>query len=163
MIITLYVNKDDNRKLNKILTSDYTISNVSVYSECSIVKPILKLRFFTEITNYNYVYIPDFNRYYFISDIVLSKGETAFLYLKCDVLMSNRNDILNTRQTIIRYNDITNDYVRNTVVTDTLLPVTKDLVNYGLVLFRGGSWNRFYHDSWNSEYCYVLQTVGGGD
>lgn len=162
MTVTLYVNNDDNRKLNKNLSNAFTISNVNVYDNCSVIYPLLKLAYFTNISNYNYVYIPDFNRYYFIDDIILMQGQTAIIKCSVDVLMSFKSEISSSYQTITRYNDIKNINVSQSNVIDNLLPVSKNLQMMGAVLFRGSGWERFYHNNWSSEYSYILQTVGGG-
>lgn len=161
MNITLYVNSDDNRKLNKNLTSAYDVSAV-IYDDCSIIRPVLKIKYFAGLASYNYLYIADYNRYYFINDITLSPANIAFIKCSCDVLMSFKNEILSTYQTITRYNDIQNVNVKNTDVTDTLLPVTKNYAISDLILFRNSAWDRFYNSGFDKDFCYILQTVGGG-
>ena len=162
MTITLYVNNDDKRKLNKNLAGGLTIANANVYNDCSVMYPALKIAYFNNITNYNYIYIPDFNRYYYITDIVLRPGQTAIIKCSVDVLMSFKNEILLSYQTITRYNDSENINVSQSEVVDNLLPISKNLQFMGAIQFRSSGWERFYHNAWNSDYSYLLQTVGGG-
>lgn len=162
MTITLYVNNDDDRKLNKNLAGGLTIANANVYGDCSVMYPMLKLAYFTNISNYNYCYISEFGRYYYINDVVLMPGQIAIIKCSVDVLMSFKSEILSSYQTITRYNDAENANVSKSEVVDNLLPVSKNLQFMGAIQFRGSAWERFYHNAWSSDYSYLLQTVGGG-
>lgn len=61
------------------------------------------------IISANYVYIPDFNRYYFIEDIVSIRNNLWRINMHVDVLMSYKNAILNTSAFISRNENIYND------------------------------------------------------
>lgn len=71
---------------------------------CSILSPFLRLERSPEVLNiweYNYCYIPDFGRYYFITDWVT----TATMWeasLSCDVLGSYKNAIGNSNLYVMR-------------------------------------------------------------
>lgn len=82
----------------------------------SIISPIIQLSKASNPTNFNYAYIPDWNRYYFISDITYGIG-LWILSLRVDVLASFKDDILATSQYILRN---ANSY--NTNIMDTLYP-----------------------------------------
>lgn len=62
---------------------------------------------------YNYAYIPDFNRYYFIDDVSWSQGIWS-LSMHVDVLGTFRSDILNSTQYVIRSASRSNPYIPDT-------------------------------------------------
>ena len=160
MNITLYVNNSEKNKIGKNLTNDFSLSG-TLRDTTNIINPVILLEL-NEIGNYNYCYITEFGRYYYIIDIVLMPGQIAILKCSVDVLMSFKNEILSSYQTITRYNDSENINVSQSEVVDSLLPVSKNLQFMGAIQFRGSGWERFYHNNWSSEYSYILQTVGGG-
>ena len=96
----------------------------------SIISPIIQLSKASNPTNFNYAYIPDWNRYYFISDITYGIG-LWILSLRVDVLASFKDDILATSQYILRN---ANNY--NDDILDTLYP-TKAGANYNIATAGG--------------------------
>ena len=69
---------------------------------------------YDDLINFNYMYIDKFKRYYFIEDVEVFPNKIYKLALKCDVLMSFKDDILNSYGNITsqtNYNDYYNfDY-----------------------------------------------------
>lgn len=102
MNIKLYVTKSDKKVLNKSLDNELSIDG-GLTNECSIINPTIKLGFNADILSKNYVYVPDFGRYYFITDTVID-GKTILLTLHVDVLMSFKNDIKQSTAHITRSN-----------------------------------------------------------
>ena len=77
------------------------------------------------INNYvlssNYVYIPDFNRYYFINDITSVRQNLWRLTLHVDVLMSYKKEIGNTKAFVSR-----NEFDFNPDIDDNLISYKYD-------------------------------------
>lgn len=73
---------------------------------------------------YNYVYIPEFKRYYFVTNYIYS-GALLEYHLEIDVLASYRDDIRNSSQYVLRS---AADYDGN--VLDTKYPAKSDPVSY---------------------------------
>ena len=69
MEVNLYENTSENYRLNKDITLKITESCV-LKDDCSVENPVIVLKTGTNISGYNYMYIPDFGRYYYIGDIV---------------------------------------------------------------------------------------------
>jgi hypothetical protein len=93
MVIELYVCVDERNKLFKTLT-DNVIFSGSLRGESSVVNP----SFIVETDNpsqYNYCFIPDFNRYYFISNITNIRTNLWRIDCNVDVLMSFQTQIAN--------------------------------------------------------------------
>ena len=94
MNITFYKNSSEKEKIGKSLSSGLTLSG-NLRDECSITSPSILVEA-TSLVDYNYCYIPEFNCYYFISDIVSVRNNLWRVSLKCDVLESFKSDILNS-------------------------------------------------------------------
>ena len=76
----------------------------SMKTVSSVITPIIEItdpKLGNDIPLYNYAYIQDFARYYFIEDIRYDLGVWT-LWLRCDVLATYQQDILNSRQYILR-------------------------------------------------------------
>lgn len=99
MDVYIYNNNDDNRVLNKTL---YVQRNViaDIKGTCSITSPTLILSY--QGVDFNYIYVPAWSRYYFVTDITVTTGGRVEVRCKVDVLMSYRGGILNTSAHIIR-------------------------------------------------------------
>lgn len=93
MEIQLLINNSERQAINKSLSSGVTLLG-SLRNESSIINPIILI----EIDNpsgYNYMYIPEFGRYYFITDAVSVRTGLWRISGAVDVLMSFASDILN--------------------------------------------------------------------
>lgn len=94
MQIEFYKNSSEKNKIGKSLSSKLTLSG-NLRDECSITSPSILVEA-TSLVDYNYCYIPEFKRYYFISDITSVRNNLWRVSLKCDVLESFKSDILNS-------------------------------------------------------------------
>ena len=114
---------DDNRKVSKNYTVNISNVGCDIYDSCDLYNPTLIVKSNSVISS-NYLYIPNFNRYYFITDKNLDKAGITVINCECDVLMSFKNDILNSTQLVIRSADTSNEKVKNSKITDTLRPIS---------------------------------------
>ena len=94
MQIEFYKNSSEKNKIGKSLSNKLTLSG-NLRDECSITSPSILVEA-TSLVDYNYCYIPEFKRYYFISDITSVRNNLWRVSLKCDVLESFKSDILNS-------------------------------------------------------------------
>ena len=93
MDVIFYYNMSDDRMINKSLATGYTFQGV-LRDECSIMSPTI--RFENDgVLRYNYAYIPEFQRYYSITDKTSYRDGIWDVSFEVDVLMSFRNDINN--------------------------------------------------------------------
>lgn len=92
MIITLYKNSSNNKTINKILSADKNIEGI-LRNDTNIEYPSLILKGI--YTEFNYCYIPIFQRYYFIENIIIH-GNTTIIECSIDVLTTYKEDILNS-------------------------------------------------------------------
>ena len=119
MNIRLCQNTSPSIMLSKTLTEGTTYSGQTRH-ESSIVDPVIEF----EATNlsedmYNYMYIPQFNRYYFIYELITVQANVWQVTGHVDVLMSFASDILASTQLIGRQ-----EKKRNNYLVDTKLPIT---------------------------------------
>ena len=87
MTMDLYSYTGDRRQLNKYITSIASVTILSITDTTNILRPTIIIN--TRAFNFNYVYIADFGRYYYVDNIQLLAGERIALQLSCDVLMSH--------------------------------------------------------------------------
>lgn len=112
MLAKAYNTNSSSNTLNKelVLVSDIEIK---FKKEVNRYNPTIMLKY-DDIIDFNYMYIPKLNRYYFVEDIEIYPNKIFTLTLKCDVLMSFKDDILNSEGNITsqtNYNDYYNfDY-----------------------------------------------------
>ena len=106
MNITLYKTKSANNVINKKLISEKNLGNSCVLGDnTSVTSPTVIIGGVSSldtISDYNYAYIAQCHRYYYINDIIALSGGRAKLLLSVDVLMSYKTDILNSTQLVIR-------------------------------------------------------------
>ena len=89
---------DNPLKLNKSL-------GVSLEKEIKLLKVTSYLTLDFILANYeneNYVYIPDFGRYYFVTDIEIKNNGLFRISLKEDVLMSYKDILTNNENHVIK-------------------------------------------------------------
>lgn len=109
MDIQLYHNNSENNVINKSITGISTPSCV-VKKPCSEINPVIILHSFENMSYCNYAYIEEFNRYYFIDDIIPLTGSEVQLNLRVDVLESFKDSILGLNAIIEKQENIGNKY-----------------------------------------------------
>lgn len=113
MKATLYRITTPREYLNKIedFNESLEINVLEPYDNIDILNPELIIDYKPGIIEYNYCYIPDFKRYYFVNNITLQPGKRAILSCHVDVLMTYQIQILNSYATVIRNEDIGPNYI----------------------------------------------------
>lgn len=125
MNITLYNTSDPPNKVNKTLKNSKQLTRVLFKEDgyLDITNPTLLIQISDAIVNYamyNYCYIPDLGRYYYITSI-RSRGTLVEMECKCDVLKSFKNDIIGSVQYVSRTE---NESISNRYLVDTALPIS---------------------------------------
>lgn len=98
----------------------------------SIINPVLIFERANVGHSYNYVYIADFGRYYFVDDIVYD-GARIFYYCSVDVLASYKSTIGGASAYVLR-----SAYTYNEYVIDQFYPATTHIRQYSE--FLGTPW-----------------------
>jgi hypothetical protein len=91
MEIKLFKTLSPRKKLVKELTDGITLTG-TLRGQSSVMSPSLQIQDIAVI-GYNYCYIPDFGRYYYINDINALRANLFELSLGIDVLMTYASEI----------------------------------------------------------------------
>ena len=92
MNILLYKTTNANNDLNKTISNKVELVG-ALRDASSIIAPSILIQ--SNPIGYNYAYIPEFGRYYYIKNITAFRKGAYIIDLKCDVLMSFKEEILN--------------------------------------------------------------------
>ena len=172
MKLTLYNNFSENNKLDKTISKIVELEG-SLLDSTSIINPIITIFFKPEdyecyvvddnkiyitfnglkitwdsfiydyVLSANYAKIDEFNRYYFISDIVSVRTNLWRLSLNCDVLMSYKKPLLELNALIARneftYNDLIEDNLVNFKYDKNV--IEEEIVNDSTLLYKNSNFN----------------------
>ena len=117
-VCKFYRNSSDRNRVDKTnyLSLVYT-TKVIFKSATSITYPEIILEY-NSFPNFNYVYIEELNRYYFINSITSVRNNLWKISLAIDVLMSYKNGIKSLRAFVDR-----NEFDYNNSIIDTKLVI----------------------------------------
>ena len=90
--ISLFKTGSENSRVVKTLTDEKQLSG-ELRNQTSVLNPSIRIESADNISIYNYAYIPEFGRYYYITDIVSVRTNCWTVSLRCDVLMSYKDEI----------------------------------------------------------------------
>lgn len=108
--IQLYKYDGMNNTVNKKLGS-FISMNGDFRGVFNTFRPSITIRV-KEVPTYNYCFIPDLNRYYFIDNVTFLGNSAYELSLKVDVLKSNESIILNAKAKSV-INDDADPFISN--------------------------------------------------
>lgn len=145
LTVTLYNSSSPVEKIGKTLTSGGTYS-CSLKDTTSILNPVLIIRTSDPVYNYNYLYIQEFGRYYFINDIKSVNNNVWEISAHVDVLETYKTAILANSAVIRRQ---TNKY--NTYLND---PEWKTYAYEQIAAFK------FPNTPFSKDLKYILTVAG---
>ena len=90
--ISLFKTASENNRVVKTLTDEKQLSG-ELRNQTSVLNPSIRIESADNISAYNYAYISEFGRYYYITDIVSVRTNCWIISLRCDVLMSYKDEI----------------------------------------------------------------------
>lgn len=93
MIINIYNTADDKRVIDKTLTLIMENASCQLVEGCSALDPVVKLSMNAAVYTANYMYIPYFGRYYFITNIEVIEGNVLRVTGHVDVLKTYSSQI----------------------------------------------------------------------
>ena len=153
MEIKLYKCADDRRVLTKTLSGAVTKTCVIKDDNISILSPRVQIAQFNTFKSYNYAYIPDYGRYYYIDDIAVDLGGLLTLSLSVDVLQTYAADIRATKALIYRQSQHINPLIADSLIQSQVNEVTATRA------FSGGELSNQLPANANN---FVLTTYKGG-
>lgn len=147
MDIVLYVNSSEKQAINKTISSGETLTG-ALRDESSVINPSFLIQH-TNPSGYNYCYISEFGRYYFITDIVSVRTDLWRINCTVDVLMSFKTQILNLDVTVsdVSSGEFPDETYMNGEQWQTTVKTKTDIVTFSNGLLDSGE--------------YILITSGG--
>ena len=148
MEVILYRNSSENNVIGKSLAQIKSVE-ANLKNDVSIINPTLVLNYTANILNANYCFIPKFNRYYFIDEIVPITGDRSIVKCRVDVLESFKEDIKSL-----------------TVILDKTQSIYKSnkYLDDGSFVVENKDFNTIYNftNGFNDEGTFILICAGGG-
>lgn len=159
VLVNLYTITDDKRVIDKTLTLLYSV-NAALITPTSVLTPQLRVAWSSSLPTANYIYIQDFDRYYYITDITADTGGAAIISCKVDVLMSYNAAIKSLPAVVVRSTSSTNTgSQKSTWIPDPQLPMTTGRTIKAVVL-EGSDLNIDTATMLSTNF--VLNVAGGG-
>lgn len=115
MVVNFYQNKSAVNVLSKTIVQTAT-GQCDIKNDCDIYNPTI-IAYDLPVLTSNYMYIPDFSRYYFIENITTLNEKTLAISGAVDVLMSFKTDILNGTGIIERNEKNFTKYIQDSKYT----------------------------------------------
>lgn len=145
-----YSSSAEKNKLDKtVYLSEEQEVDILLKENCGMLTPTLIIA--ANIVNKNYVYIPLFTRYYFITNITRLDNNRVEIICKCDVLMSFKEDILKLKVIATRSTDKYNAFLKDSSVA---------LQNDNFMITKKISNNLFKSNLLNvNDYTYALTVI----
>lgn len=144
-----------NKRTNstKVPTGSGSTYNCTLKDDTSILEPVIRLQTSNNVKSYNYAYIADFGRYYFVTDIVSSKGFWE-ISLKVDTLASYKTGIGSMTPYVLRAASESDEYI-----IDDMYPADSYITTFisnpisGINLYQ-------YPLSLRNGYSYIVGIIG---
>ena len=146
-VITTFNNKSPRHVVNKNL-SVVEVTNCDNYSDINLKRPMVILAGI-QSKNANYAYIPEFGRYYFVTDKTITNDGRLILELDSDPLSSFWGDIAKSPCVANRSSSNYDPYIHDDLIT------IRDKTNYSVRALSGS----FAPTTAGSNH-YVI-TIGG--
>lgn len=156
MTINLYSTGDNPKTVTKTLTAISSVQGRAA-QPCNILHPELILSGDSTVNaiNANYVYVPDFGRYYFVKDHTTDTAARIILSCEVDPLMSWAAGIKASKQLVTRSESV--GMPTYTPDDQYLLKPNKDIK---VIAFEGGYFN--LENATQISYNFLLNVAGGG-
>lgn len=111
MVIKLYQTASDPKTVNKVLANELALNGAVSRNPVDVINPVIEYEGTNEtIAGYNYAYIEDYARYYFLEPQNDSYSLNT-LRLRCDVLMTAATWLRQRYATITRNERLYNSYL----------------------------------------------------
>lgn len=111
MTITLYNNTSDNIRLSKTLTQITQLTG-TLRANCDVLNPVILFEGEFNV-NCNYLHIPDFGRYYYVTDITVINSNMYQVTAHVDVLQTYAAQIKTCTGIIARQENSYNRYLND--------------------------------------------------
>lgn len=110
--VQLMNNSSPVEKIGKTLSAGNTYS-CALKDDTSVLDPAIIIQTSDNIYTFNYMYISDFGRYYFINDILSLNNNRWMIKAHVDVLETYKDNILSNQAVIKRQTELYNTYLND--------------------------------------------------
>lgn len=145
MKLILYNNKSPKNKIGKILTNPYNLTG-TLRAETSTTNLQILIEAI-DLNPYNYLYISEFNRYYFITDVISVRTGLWLVNASIDVLESFKSEILSLNVILDATENTGAKEYKSGDCWDVLVKEKTDIVSFSNGLLNTGE--------------FILITAGG--
>jgi len=141
-------------RVKDVTKSPYAVKSGIQYTfvDTNKLHPVLEINEIDEgianFTNYNYVYIEETHRYYWVTDIRYVRKGYVHIFLQCDVLYSWAGHIYAQEPIVLRQENVFNMYLNDGDLRAYQNPILKI--------------QEFPNEFSRSDNCYILITNGKG-
>ena len=142
--VDLMKNSSPVEKIGKTLSSGGSYQ-CALKDNTSIIKPVIIIKTSDPVYTYNYMYISDFDRYYFIDDIISLNNNMWEVHAHVDVLETYKTQILSNSAVIKRQQNKFNTYLND--------PEWKVYANENVVAYK-------FTSPFNKTLTFLLETAG---
>lgn len=154
-LIQLYQNNTEPNRVNK---RNYIkpIKNVRgiIRDQGSLSKLTITLQYKDEI-NFNYVRIPNLNRYYFVDDIRFISNDMYEIDLRCDVLMTYNRALRNCYAYVDR-----NEYNYDPYIPDKRITIKQGVDIEDIAIPNSVFWEEYYSiDDLGEKWIYPIDPM----
>lgn len=146
MTVILYTTNSEKNALSKTLGNAKTFTG-TLKKETSVTSPEIMLESDTNLSGYNYAYISEFGRYYFIKDIRSYRDNLWVVSMRVDVLMSFSNSIKSSKGILTNTQTTEKDFYLSDDSWVTLVKDKTDIISFSTGFLDSGE--------------YILITAGG--
>ena len=152
MDVKLYTTSSPTIKVDKTITEELVLTDTTFYDESALnlCEPSVLIQGIASpdvVSCFNYMYIPQLKRYYYITNIDYLRGHRVAIKGRVDVLKTYASDIKNSTQLVVRQ-----EHKKNMLLNDGTYPIKKKtqivVENFG--------------ESFTENNNFILTTVGGG-
>lgn len=145
MDITFYYNQSDSNYIVKNIVQIESLSG-TLRAESSALQPKITVATLNP-TAYNYAYIPDFNRYYYVTDWISVRNGVWECSLSVDPLMSYASQIASAKISLVNTQSQDADNYLSSNIFRTTVKEKTDILSFSSGLLENGE--------------YILITAGG--
>lgn len=163
MILRLYNINECKKKIGKSLRSTVLELNGTVLQGTTVLSPSFRVSLTTgNINSFNYAYVPQYGRYYYITERTFVGGSVWMISMRVDPLKSHSSKIGNSYALVARTSN-SNQYNAN--ISDAMYPVSVNTLSYSAASSVDGGyiWNSSdkAFDSSYSARNYVITIAAG--
>ena len=161
MNIILYDNKSPKNKIGKTLVNANNITG-TLRGETGISNIQILLNI-VDLNPYNYMYIADFNKYYFIKNIVSVRTGLWLVSASVDVLESYKNEILQLNVILSDSESVGSKQYKNGSCWDVLVKDKTDIISFSNGLLSSGQFILITAGGWCNVRCYIFRFYRRGE